>query len=119
MPKRSRARQEMLYTIFVTALEGGINYWASVESYSHNENNFTARATINEIGDGWGEDDIYHNVNCETIAAGLNLISKSVEYKTFAARIRKNLKSFDDFDLDADDCDAILQMGIFGEIVYG
>ena len=98
--------------ILVTAFEGGINYWCG---------------KVETIKGSTNIDDIV-----EQITSGGAVIlhdSESEEYWTFGIKSFKrglraflkknNLNEIDTGMIDADDADEIIQVGLFGKMVYG
>lgn len=128
MTKRSAARVEFLSDVLTTAVEGGINYWASVSAYRWDTPN------PDEIGvtvhvddeDDWPTEG--KRVTLDTIAHGIAVLKASggpsspgEEYpgsywKEFLLADRTN---GEDGDYDAGIADCILQAGLFDKIVYG
>ena len=125
---RTAERHDFLWGVFVTALEGGVNYWARVGRYrpgwyeGTNEReledyrNFHALVRCDE--DDSGE---VHRIDVNTIARGIGLIKKN------KIKINSTIRDWivvDDNDnegsnIDADAADCIVQAGLFGEIIYG
>lgn len=152
---RTPARKQCLFDLFITALEGGIGYWASVRDYhwraaDGGEDLDGFSATVID-GEHWSEAiaDVrerladagesrkprlpevqallsergqWHVVNADTIARGLGRIKRGeVQLNQDMAR---NIKLFDrtngaEGDPDAADADVIVQLGLFGALVYG
>lgn len=146
-PVRTEGRKKFLHYVFTTALEGGINYWATVETYHWSEgigaddlDGFNATITSSEedwgvshlsTGYGLGENEPIR-IDLEVVERGVNLMVD----KIIAAAKSENPKApFSDpylrqfveqwltdlelGDSDADGCDLALQLGLFGEVVYG
>jgi hypothetical protein len=122
--------QQML-DIFTTALEGGINYWASVDAYHwSNEDGsddiFGFYAKIREMEDN---PNTVYLINREIIERGYKLatedfrekISWSTDYPPHKDEFFKSrVIDYDcPWDFDAGDADCILQLGIFGEVIFG
>lgn len=124
--------------IVITAIEGGINYWAQVHSYAwHSPNisggtadpapgggdNAYAVISATDDGDGEGDDDgTTHAVTVDTIAHAFTILAAGpVQYLSDQARRRylAARRELDAGELDAGDADNLLQLGIFGQIVYG
>jgi hypothetical protein len=100
--------KEQLKDIVITAIEGGVNYWAQVSQYDPDNGS----ATLHEMDDDNPAAVIkVHKVSLSTVRKGLKLALES-EHE----HIR--VISVSDI-LDADDADIIIQLGIFGEIIYG
>lgn len=98
--------KEQLIDIAITAVEGGINYWAAVRNYNPDK----GTALVYEF-DGDNEIVKKHNLNLSVIRKGLSLaLNHEHEHIRFIAVT----------DIpDAEEADIIVQLGLFGEIVYG
>lgn len=124
---------QILFDVFVTALEGGINYWAGVVEYNiwlkddagttslpHKED-LTGFFAI--IIDSEDEDEKLIAIDRELIFEGLvACATKDVKHiGSHARNVARSLlfSTSDDVDFDACDADQILQAGLFGEVVYG
>lgn len=136
MTRRSDKRAEFLASVMTTAIEGGINYWASVGGYrwgfsdlgksdgsklGDGEQAF-ATATIYDDEESGEISDAGMKVDIETIAKGIRLVSDgktSISSGRQANAALANRTNGDDGDIDADIADCILQAGMFGEVVYG
>ena len=120
-------RDEFLRDVFVTACEGGINYWAYVQEYSWSDpDRYYARVLDVE------DDGAEYVINRALINRGLRRIHRaadrprveergtSVAYLSHscAARISQMLRVRDAGELDADDADVVVQVGLFGEVRY-
>lgn len=99
--------KDTLECLFIDSIEGGINYWACVSEYDYKS--FTAVVCDNE-----DEDGVRHSVGLDTIKRG---ISKLQEINNRWANNR--LANVLSENYDAEDCDVIFQLGLFGEVVYG
>jgi hypothetical protein len=129
---------QMLHDVFVTALEGGINYWASVNSYHWTTNgeldgkDLTGFHAVIEDADPGTNDDFATplTIDRNTIAEGFGrLTTGPVKFMPepqrhmFLAMLHARLAGFDeyhiDIDYDAGDADNLVQVGLFGEVVYG
>ena len=103
---------DFLDCVMVTALEGGINYWADDVIYPENEECNRMRAsdivasTEHSIVIVDCEGDP-HNLNREKLLKGLSMYAKEHGLTTDAGQI------------DATAADLIIQFALFGEIVYG
>lgn len=136
MSKRTDERAQYLADLLTTAVEGGINYWAYVSNYrwdtdrpNDDGSTFTVHDTsvmVHETEEGDDEEGYppAHVVTLDTIAHGIALARQSglgsmsgPEYvKQFWLSDRTNGR---DGDYDADIADSILQLGIFGKVIYG
>ncbi len=122
---RTTVRAEFYADIIIGAVEGGTNYWAYSSEYTHEtpETTSVKLADMDEVvGLGASEDGIWHSVNLDTIAKAFGIVNKGpVEYlhETIRNRYRKAYTELDAGDLDAGDADNLVQIGIFGKIIYG
>ena len=132
-------RKQFLWSVFVTALEGGIDYWSRCESYrwSNGDNKTgdydTFRAVI-MVPDRNADERV---INIDTIAKGVDAIAKarkpyydpngaktqckSVKFLTqyVANTVRNASHDNEGGDIDASLADAIVQVGLFSEVTYG
>ena len=123
--------RKALHAIFVTALEGGIGYWSTATSYKwSNEDGddllgFHADIFETEEVDEDEEDAAIptRRIDAQVVARGLIALatSKKGPFRDLCIRILLGGQTADDAlgECDADAADAIVQMGLFGEIVYG
>ena len=95
-----------LHDIFTTAIEGGINYWASLVMVDHDEDNWYARVLDRDAETGF-----LHVIDKATIREGIRNLAKS-EYT-------HHLDDLVEDNMDATTADVIVQMALFGDIVYG
>lgn len=118
----TRTRTDVLFTTFITALEGGIGYWSDCETYrwrkpgTDDEDREGFEATV--LVDGRGDPVA---INADVIRRGfLKLQDEGVQVSPTIQQAGL-LAWFcpDQDDLDATDADVIVQLGLFGEIVYG
>ena len=113
MVKRTVERVEFLVDVLITAIEGGIGYWAGILAYDPDK----GTATIRE-----DETNKTYDLTIETIAKGIG----RVKAKGFvvADSILSWIKEDDRENggagtIDAIAADVIVQAALFGEIVYG
>lgn len=138
MATRTKQREEFLGDIITTAIEGGIGYWSQCSQYQYQGTGLLGtglnpcvgqvregegtRATIHELdeyGDGYKDESL--EITIETIAKGINQIikcEKHVNSGLYTAIARGN-KENDAGEIDADAADVIVQVALFGEIIYG
>lgn len=126
----STARGQVLHDVFVTALEGGIGYWSQCFTY-HWENGGGLDdldldgfyADIVDTEDGNKPYRIDRSVIERGLAAIINPPADLQAHETPSMSLRKAVAAAvatnDAGDLDADDADNIVQMGLFGSIIYG
>lgn len=108
-------------SIYTTALEGGIGYWAIADEYKWQY-----------LYEDW-ENDIVHPLEPDQVLVVLSDTEDDhfKDEQLTPAKIRAGVKLLiekyphmyqildDQFHVDADGADAIVQLGLFGEIVYG
>lgn len=121
-------RDQLMWDIFVTALEGGIDYWAEANQYriwkraadgtlSCDEDHKGFYADISDIEQG-GD---YH-VNRRIVARGYRFATTTHRHDIHWSSGQKPpmvITDDTDWDFDASDADAIIQLGLWGEVVYG
>ena len=117
-------REQFLDDIITTALEGGIGYWSVAESYVWGDDIPTAAV----ISDAESDDPGFENlvVDRALVEKSLALMAAgSVKHLDDSMRARivsiaaEHPKNLDAGDIDADDADVIVQVGLFGEVTYG
>ena len=126
MPK-SPERKQFLFDVFVTAIEGGINFWAAVSQYhwqkpdgSDDLDGFFA--TVHELNEDESDyREVGINVNSDTIAAGIHRIvsGKCNVHKDYVGSIHNASLENDAGFLDAYDASMIVQAGMLGDVIYG
>jgi hypothetical protein len=118
--KKISEHRKMYHSIFVTALEGGIGYWSTCEIYRWSdgygkEDYETFYAVIEDEVDG-GK----YRIDSQTISRGYRLAVKNANAIGWSGeKPPMVVRNEDDWDFDASDADCIVQLGLFGEIVYG
>lgn len=108
--------------IYTTAMEGGIGYWAIANEYKWLY-----------LYEDW-ENDIVHTLEPDQVLVVLS-DTEETDFKDeelTPAKIRAGVKLLieryphlyqildgDEFHVDANGADAVVQLGLFGEVVYG
>jgi hypothetical protein len=112
-------RAEFLGDIITGAVEGGIGYWSAVSRYRWQD--CDTHATVHVLKDdesGYEEEGL--TLDYAAVERGLRLIREGG--CGLSTRLRNRLlvadRSNDAGQLDAFDCDVIVQAGLLGEIVY-
>lgn len=113
---------EFVHDVFVTAVEGGI-FWAYIDQYhwsdgDRNPDLFGFFAVITDAEDATAK----FRVDASVIAAGLRRIAAGpVEHlgEGLRANIVKATIAGDAGEIDADDADTVVQIGLFGKVIYG
>ena len=133
--KTVSTRDQLLFHLFVTALEGGIGYWSQCSTYHNSrpddnatpyqDDIFGFHAVIHEIDDESAtfEELPVHRIDRTVIAKGYRLAT-SKEWRNRLAWSSGEKPPFivtadTDWDFDAGDADMIVQLGLFGDVVYG
>lgn len=110
---------QLLMDVICTALEGGIGYWCSATDITRTEDkmNYTSFRAYDDEDDGFlGAVDIY------VIATGIRQILNNpnvVCSKATKRALERAVSENDSGYIDAEVADCIVQMGLFGGIVYG
>jgi len=120
MATRSLERTDFLGGVLVTAVEGGVNYWAEPRCYDWREDerhNFT-HVAVELREDGSSE---WRKVGLDTIERGIEAIrSGRVSLnREITAAIWAGDSANDAGEIDAEGADCIVQAGLFNELVYG
>jgi hypothetical protein len=119
------ARDELLHGLFTTALEGGIGYWSECSDYRWSikgdgvDEDYTGfSATITETDD---DNSPKHVIDRKVISKGYRLATTTHRDAIAWSTGKPPLIVTDDtdWDYDAGDADCIVQLGLFGKVVYG
>lgn len=118
---RSKERTECLADILITAVEDGcLNTWRVVSCYVHTPAE-DARVLIHEIEDE--DTETVHAVGLDTIAKGLGKVERGEDGCKLNSEILGAVmlaqRDNDPSGFDAYSADAVMQAGIFGEVIYG
>lgn len=116
--------RSLLIDIVVTAIEGGIDYWINVSTYDPAKG--TATIYFDPFSTEQGEKEQKREITPETVLAGLQLLASEKEIKWLWAETRTRIVGAalgdpEDFFVreDAGTADVIVQLGLFGEVVFG
>ncbi len=114
-----------LFDVLVTAFEGGIDYWGSASVCHAGQGGFpsTLKVEDKQFKHGWcaltktgfvtiddREDEKKHTLNRLNLEAGLKLAASN--HPQLLNRIVGG-------EYDAGDADAVVQLAIFGDVIYG
>ena len=118
-------RQKVYGDILTTAVEGGSDYWAFFTRYRWEDEKGTLLSPTVTVHPEDNNDA--HPVGVADIAKAMNTLNGGGGFGDKPAPewwIRKWRKAYrecptGDWDFDADDADVVLQVAIFGEVVYG
>lgn len=118
-------REQFLSDVIVTAIEGGIGYWAVCLQYQwegnvvvtdHRQHGGGTLAIISPTDTG----SIY-TITPNTIAHGIAVLQ--ADSTVCAASLRDKIlaasRENDAGEIDSEAADVIVQAGLFGEVVYG
>ena len=123
-----KIEREVLEDIFVTALEGGSNYWYFLSSNAtklirdavpKSEDPYLSTAILKAIergvdvpiNDAEHEDEVIGTISLKTMQERLQKLSRSANSDALMAHIKE--------EGDAETADIVLQYLAFGEIVFG
>ena len=119
-------RTEWCSDILTTAIEGGINYWAKGRQFKQAENGFCTSCEIKPSGDEgepFPEGDIRNGWQVLDSAAievaVLRIIAGDLCRKDIKETVILDWQDPDAFRSDAETADVIVQVALFGEIVFG
>lgn len=131
------------HDVFVTAIEGGVQYWAKVVEYRHSIEDWYANVIdLGRLDEHDQEvalcENDWHRVDRETIQRGMKVLaSETDEYReehrihsrseharlsfALATVVASGFTMFGDLEdmLDAGTADIIVQAGVLGEAIYG
>jgi len=125
---KQKISQEVLEDIFVTALEGGSNYWYFLseeavkmirEAVPKSEDPHLSTSILKAIlkgvevpiNDADNEDDVIGTISLNTMQERLQMLADSKNKTALIRHIEE--------EGDADSADTVFQYLAFGEIVYG
>jgi hypothetical protein len=118
---------QLLHDLFVTAMEGGVNYWASLSLYKwstgdgHTEDLMGFSAVLHD--DEGDTPDIGMPVTREVMDRGYRLAvdewRRRISWNCDVDLPRPDRVTEDGWDHDAGDADVIVQLGLFGDVIYG
>ena len=121
---RSAERTDFLSDLLVTAVEGGINYWAEIDARDDLD---SATGALNGQPLRWArivdrEEGAVYTVDLDTVAAGLDSATAAIAART--VRDDADLRTADrtdgrEGDFDAGSADLVVQFGLFDAVVYG
>jgi hypothetical protein len=131
--ERLLARDEFLASVITTAIEGGVGYWAGCRVYrwwSPTLDGGTALPSVNGgafahavLVDREDPEQRDWKVDPGTIVQAFERLAEDAPVLHVSTRTRNRLLgAYDDLeagDIDADDADMLVQIGLFGEVVYG
>lgn len=108
------ANENFLTDILVTAVEGGINYWAIVEGYQHSGEPADRKVVVRH------PEGVAQVTLRDIVLAVRKIINKRVPVTPYIRDILVEAdKTLDAGDIDAEVADVVVQVAAFGKIVYG
>lgn len=119
--ERSEKRNEFLADVIVSAVEGGINYWAHVKNYvaEFKDMGYTRNyASVTVIEDETGKEFHITMDKIDETVAQFNHPVKDLHDDCRKIVVAANILS-DAADIDADAADWIFQVACFGKVIYG
>jgi hypothetical protein len=116
-------RTRLLHGLFTTALEGGIGYWSQCSSYrwstgdGETDDFMHYHANIVDAED----DGVPYRIDRDTMSRGYTLATTTWSDRLAWSTEPPPVVVTDDtdWDYDAGDADLIVQLGLFGEVIYG
>lgn len=113
----------LAFDVIVTAVEGGIGYWAMIDSYDWKEPTFEPRNTRYTASAKITCEGKAYRIDFLTVRRAFQLLRRgpltSPAEATRGRLIGQQFISADDREIDANDADIIVQLGLFGQVVYG
>jgi hypothetical protein len=114
-------RDQLLLDLFTAALEGGIGYWSAAARYkwmlpdgTEDRQGFNALIVEDDVGDE-------HLIDRSVMVRGLTLAATDwrdrLAWSTEPPPVVITEET--EWDYDAGDADMIVQLGLFGDVVYG
>tara|TARA_R100001510_G_C7642130_1_gene199726 strand:+ start:1165 stop:1575 length:411 start_codon:yes stop_codon:yes gene_type:complete len=110
---------ELAEAVWVTALEGGSNYWIDRVSY---DDKFSIKSgtdllknfevTVHHNADDWSGD--YGEV---TVGKSLDIVARGIN--SLPPDVKMSVMFPETCDIDAEIADTVIQCGLFGSAVYG
>lgn len=120
---------QLYFDTFLSALEGGIGDWALSESYHWTTNGHLSgedrEGFYSDIVDPYPNEEPYFTpvrIDRNVIARGYQRLIGGAEpmlHHQMRGKLTAAYWNPDHADIDADDADVIVQLGLFGKVVYG
>jgi len=122
-------REQHYKDIFITAIEGGINYWFDLVHIDHDsEDPIELGNDCQAVGfEDDGDVGPSHIITLATIRKGMSILRKGGGHHQKPAPewwVKKWRHAYRDcadgsWDFDATDADMVVQVGLLGDVVYG
>lgn len=126
---RSTQRTQFLNDVLVDAIEGGMTgQWGEIYALKRDDDLNIISCKVTDSIDPIEDKPQTWTVTIETIAKGFSLWRESRKSETGylfhasagnGALAEADTTNGEDGDYDAIDADALLQLGLFGEVIYG
>ena len=124
-PRDYPLTDEFLSDILTGATEGGIGYWASYETGCNEEGYVTSISDIIDAETGEAFPGLEGEPGLVAFRHLVGAIRQVLNYETVlyptrsVARLLNCVIANDASDLDVEDCDELVQVALFGEVIYG
>lgn len=112
-------REELIFGVFVTAVEQGIYYWADVLEYVWDVPGNDYYALVRDRED---EETPWVRLDGEVILRGIDRVNEAWKHAgaSYQMNAYRGLKAgAEDVDYDAETADVVAQFGLLGDLVYG
>ena len=123
MTETTNTRKDFLAYVLVTAVEGGVNYWADIRNYknSYTTNMSSILSASAEIKTDEPDDNDWKLLTIDVIENGIQNIQTGeiVLNPSILGSISYGNATNDAGSIDSDAADCIVQVALFGKIVYG
>lgn len=107
---------EFVRDVFNNAIEGGIQYWSRVTEYHWDDPDPAAVHALVVETEVYDHEPETHRITLATVVTGIERILAKPQLRT---GLVANIFAMDAGDIDADDADVIVQMGLFNEVTFG
>ncbi len=114
-------RQQMLKDLLTTAVEGGIDYWCAAKRVQREPGTGNVLAVIGPM-DVEDEDTKWPDITLDTVELGMRRLvdgSATARRDIVGTVMTAWHQGLDKSNYDSETADVIVQVGLFGEIVYG
>ena len=114
-----KVTQQDIDDIITTAFEGGINYWCDRAHVMNGDNEHCASEQVSRgaaviLYDSEGDEK-----HVLTVGKFMRGLAKAIEGNNYSSYEWFNEDSIDTCNVDAEVADVIIQLALFGEVVYG
>jgi hypothetical protein len=112
--------EEFLALVLTTALEGGVGYWLQC-GYIHRDDKHHI-IQVDGLYDAETDEDFDQpSLDLGDVYLGIkNILEGNIVWERFKSRLLRAVTEKDGIcSLDVEDCDTIVQVALFGEVIYG